>query len=409
MTDDLSMDAVILGGGAAGLWLLDELVRAGFSTLLLEAHELGSGQTIASQGIIHGGLKYTLSGLLTPSARAISRMPMVWRRCLASEAKPDLSATRLRAQYCYLWRTASLKSRLAMIGARAGLQVEPVQLAHDQRPAVLAQCPGTVARLDEQVIDPASFLTDLSWQHRLRILKIDAEHGLEYAPGSTLGNVEVLRLINPETGRPLDVRARSVILTAGAGNAALRERMGLNAAAMQRRPLHMVMVRGPGECLPTLNGHCVDGAQTRVTITTAQDINGRQIWQIGGQLSEDGVVMEPRQLVEHAQEELRHVLPGVELSGGGGEIEWATYRVDRAESASGGKRPDDAAVIQQGNTITIWPTKLALAPDLFHRVRPMLGEPSGSESEAIPELSDWPRPMVALPPWETATQWFDEH
>src|SRR5215510_15615387 len=115
MTSPLSLDVVIFGGGAAGLWLLDELARAGFAALLLEAHELGSGQTIASQGIIHGGLKYTLSGLLTPSARAISQMPTIWRRCLAGEAKPDLSYTRLRAEYCHLWRTTSLRSRLAMI------------------------------------------------------------------------------------------------------------------------------------------------------------------------------------------------------------------------------------------------------------------------------------------------------
>ena len=52
MTHPLPIEVVIFGGGAAGLWLLDELVRAGRSTLLLEAHELGSGQTIASQGII---------------------------------------------------------------------------------------------------------------------------------------------------------------------------------------------------------------------------------------------------------------------------------------------------------------------------------------------------------------------
>ena len=84
-----SADLVIFGGGAAGLWLLDEAVRRGLDALLLEAHELGSGQTVASQGIIHGGLKYTLSGLLTPSAKAIAEMPVIWRRCLAGEQEPD--------------------------------------------------------------------------------------------------------------------------------------------------------------------------------------------------------------------------------------------------------------------------------------------------------------------------------
>jgi hypothetical protein len=291
-----------------------------------------------------------------------------------------------------------------MIGARAGLQVEPVRLAKDARPVALAQCPGTVARLDEQVIDPASFLADLSWQHRLRILKIDAEHGLEFASSSASGTVDVVKLINPETGGSLDVRTRIVILTAGAGNEMLRKVVGLPSKAMQRRQLHMVMVRGPEELLPALNGHCVDGAKTRVTITTAQDINGRRVWQIGGQIAEDGVSMEPNQLVEHAREELRQVLPGIELTSG--DIEWATYRVDRAEATFGGKRPDDATVKQEENIISVWPTKLALAPDLYHRVAPMLGEPNGTSKH---DVSDWPRPVVALPPWETATQWFNAH
>jgi hypothetical protein len=291
-----------------------------------------------------------------------------------------------------------------MIGARAGLQVEPVQLAKDARPAALAQCPGTVARLDEQVIDPASFLADLSWQHRLRILKIDVEHGLEFSSNGESGTVDVLKLINPDSGGSLDIQPRNVILTAGAGNETLRRMIGLPAKAMQRRPLHMVMVRGSESALPLLNGHCVDGAKTRVTITTAQDINGRRIWQVGGQIAEDGAGMEPQQLVEHAREEMRQVLPGVELATG--DIEWATYRVDRAEATAGGKRPDDATVMNEGNVITGWPTKLALAPDLYHRVAPMLGEPS---SRSMDGLSDWPRPVVALPPWETATQWFNAH
>ena len=56
MTNGMELDVVIFGGGAAGLWLLDVLREAGFGVLLLEADRLGTGQTIASQGIIHGGL-----------------------------------------------------------------------------------------------------------------------------------------------------------------------------------------------------------------------------------------------------------------------------------------------------------------------------------------------------------------
>lgn len=82
----LRLDVVIFGGGGAGLWLLDELARRGHQTLLLEAHELGGGQTVNSQGIIHGGFKYSLDGLLSASARATRAMPDLWRRCLAGAA-----------------------------------------------------------------------------------------------------------------------------------------------------------------------------------------------------------------------------------------------------------------------------------------------------------------------------------
>lgn len=413
MPDTIPLDAVIFGGGAAGLWLLDELHRAGRSTLLLEAHELGSGQTIASQGIIHGGLKYTLSGLFTPSAKAISEMPAIWRRCLAGETKPDLSSTRLRADYCHLWRTTSLASRLAMIGARAGLRVSPVSLQSHERPLALADCPGVVARLDEQVIEPASMINNLREQHRARILKIDADHGLEFECCKS-GVVDVIKLINPQTGDPLDLRSRIVIFAAGAGNAGLCSMAGLSSPAMQRRPLHMVMIRGAmrergRNELPLLNGHCVDGSATRVTITTTRDYSDRIIWQVGGRIAEAGVNKSPRELVTHARNELEAVLPSVEYS----DLEWSTYRVDRAEPATGrGARPDDAHAMREGNVIIAWPTKLALVPEMARRAMVLIPEAKEAKEQAnagafdVNVVVNWPQPIVALPPWETVPTWF---
>ena len=61
----LPIDTLIFGAGVAGLWLLDELLRAGRDAWLIESRALGAGQTVASQGIIHGGLKYTLAGAMT--------------------------------------------------------------------------------------------------------------------------------------------------------------------------------------------------------------------------------------------------------------------------------------------------------------------------------------------------------
>jgi hypothetical protein len=211
-------------------------------------------------------------------------------------------------------------------------------------------------------------------------------------------------LINPDTGEPLDVRAGTTVLAAGAGNAALRSMLGLPDDAMQRRPLHMVLARGD---LPVLNGHCVDGAATRVTITTARDFEERVIWQIGGQLAERGVTMQPDELAAHAQRELGEALPGRSWHG----VEWGTYRVDRAEPRTrGGLRPEESFASRDGAVITAWPTKLALVPQLAARIRALLpSTPDPVPSPHTAALRDWPRPTVALPPWETITTWFSDH
>lgn len=391
-------EVVIFGGGVAGLWTLDVLVRRGFQALLLEANGLGHGQTVASQGIIHGGLKYALQGLLTPAAQEIREMPLVWRSCLAGQSLPDLSLTRMRAQSCSLWRTDSVKSRLGMVAAKWFLRVSPRELPRSEWPEALARCPGTVTALDEQVLSPASLMESLSRPHRDRILKVDADAGCEFI---TEGNVHVSAVVlrNPQTAEPLEIHANTILLAAGGGNAKLRAQLGLSETAMQRRPLQMVMVRGD---LPVLNGHCIDANKTRVTITSDVDSSGRTVWQVGGQVSEVGVSMDTAALLGHARAEVRAAIPGINLC----NTEWATYRIDRAEGATGqGLRPDSVQVLREGNVITAWPTKLALAPRLAEVIAGGLGEPSSESTLDLNSLRDWPRPAVALPPWETCTTW----
>ena len=45
---------------------------------LLETGTIGGGQTIGAQGIIHGGIKYALTGQASRASEAISRMPEIW-------------------------------------------------------------------------------------------------------------------------------------------------------------------------------------------------------------------------------------------------------------------------------------------------------------------------------------------
>ena len=97
-----SVDSVIIGGGIAGVWLLRLLSQNGYNAILLEQDALGSGQTLSSQGMIHGGLKYALSGLLSKESEAIAEMPRRWKQCLYSKnGEIDLRKVTLLSQDYY--------------------------------------------------------------------------------------------------------------------------------------------------------------------------------------------------------------------------------------------------------------------------------------------------------------------
>jgi hypothetical protein len=160
----------------------------------------------------------------------------------------------------------------------------------------------------------------------------------------------------------------------------------------------MVMARGR---LPELFGHCVGGAKPRITVTSARDSAGRTVWQIGGQIAEDGVKMDVPQLVKHAAAEMRECIPGLDLSG----VQISTYRIDRAEAATGtGQRPDDVHLVREKNVLTVFPTKLALAPRLAQRVMETLNVQRSTSNVQLPKQMQ--EPEIALPPWEREGQWF---
>ncbi len=394
----MQIDVLIVGGGAAGLWLLDELHCRGFGVLLAEAKALGAGQTIASQGIIHGGIKYTLGGLFNRSAESIREMPERWRASLGGRMAPDLQEAKLLSSCCHLWRTESLASRAGLVGAKLALRTPVERVDRTDRPPALIGCPGEVLRVEEPVLDVRSLLGVFARRHGSRMVQVRGDAAVSFSRSGT-GRITAVTLQHPTENRTLTMEPRFVVLTAGEGNAKLRERLGLAPDTMQRRRLHMVMARGS---LPMLYGHCVDGARTRVTITSVKNGRGVTVWQIGGQLAEDGVRMSVEELVSRARDELNKVLPGVDF----GDVEWATYAIDRAEGRTGsGVRPEDVVVIREDSVITAWPTKLALVPRLASLVADEIGYRSSDSNRTVAAPDDWPRPDVAQAPWEGNVTW----
>ncbi|MCY1284635.1 putative FAD-dependent oxidoreductase [compost metagenome] len=387
MAESLSTDVLILGGGIAGLWLNARLRKQGFATLLVENASLGGGQSVKSQGIIHGGAKYALHGALTGASEAIAEMPRRWREALAGQGELDLAGVRLLSDAHYLWSPGTLAGNLTSFFASKAVRGRVDQVKGDDLPPALQhpKFKGKVYRLAELVLDVPSLiarLADLAGDGLLAAREVE--------PLQEDGQLTGLRI----DGR--EVRAQRIVLSAGAGNQALLEALGLSQPAMQCRPLHMVMLKAPS--LKPLYAHCLGGGpKPRITVTSHPAADGQWVWYLGGDLAEaDGVARNEAEQIAAAEQELRQLLPWVDLSA----AQWATLRVDRAEPAQSGLvRPDNAFLSEQGSLLVGWPTKLALAPDFADRVLAAF-ERDGLRPAAHPPLPNLPRPPVAQPVWE---------
>ncbi|RTZ76241.1 MAG: hypothetical protein DSZ00_00320 [Gammaproteobacteria bacterium] len=381
----MNLDLLIFGGGIAGLWTLLRARQAGYSVLLLESRALGGVQSIASQGIIHGGTKYALTGRLSEAARAIGEMPGRWRACLEGKGELNLSPVRLLSPHQYLWSSGSLASGLAgFFGSRA-MRSRAHAVPRNQLPPPFDQAEfhGALYRLDEPVLDTASLMATL----------VEQAGGLcsLYAPGELSFGAESVRVGDRE------LKPRHILLAAGAGNARLLESLGLRHPKMQRRPLHMVMAAG---ALPPVYAHAMEAsANPRITITSHPLAGGEWVWYLGGNLAERGVDRSPAEQIRVTRRELGELLPWLDLSG----LKWATLKIDRAEVATpGGRRPDDAFLGREGRVLVTWPTKLAFAPRVADRVLEALSDsaPSGSPVAGLP----LERAPLAPLPWEVV-QW----
>lgn len=389
MSQTLSTDVLIVGGGVAGLWLNARLRAKGYATLLVECESLGGGQSVKSQGIIHGGAKYALHGALTGASEAIADMPRRWREALDGNGELDLSGVRLLSDAHYLWSPGTLAGNLTSFFASKAVRGRVDQVKGEQLPPALQhpKFKGKVYRLAELVVDVPSLIARLAELAGDSLLAADAIEPL-HENGQLVGlHVD---------GR--EIRAQRIVLSAGRGNADLLASLDVPQPAQQLRPLHMVMVKGPS--LKPLYAHCLGGGpKPRITVTSHPSADGEWVWYLGGDLAEaDGVARDEAAQIEAARKELSQLLPWIDLS----TAQWATLRVERAEPAQSGLvRPDNAFLSDQGALLVGWPTKLALAPDFADRVLSHL-ERDGIRPAAHPALPELPRPVIGRTAWEAA-------
>ena len=314
------MDAAIVGGGISGLWLANLLVGRGFSVVICEARGVGGLQTLASQGIVHGGTKYALGGTGT-LAGALTEMPDRWRACLGGTGDIDLRGVSVLAE------------------------TVAIHIGDD------------TVEVDDFVLDVPSLVGRLARPIAGRIVATTV------LPDSLVGNGSNVARIELDT---CTIHARVYVLAAGTGNTPFAQQVGISPTAMRHRPLRQTIVRLRESA--DVYAHWMSspqGAEPTLTVTSHGSLLS-----IGGTVADAGANRDQATQIVLVRDLLRRAFPDIDVDG----ARFDTFVAVRAEPASDAIRDlPDAYVARHGNCLLCLPVKLSLAPRLGDLVLAELG------------------------------------
>ena len=324
----IETDITLFGGGIAGLYLLNLLQQLGYQCILLENNKLGYQQTLQAQGIIHGGLKYALTGALSSESDATAKMPDRWRKLLKGEGTVPLPHTQVISNAHYMWSSGKVGSGFTTFFASKMLRGRIKKLSASDYPPVF-QAPsfkGHIYRLSDFVLDTSSLLEDLLAPCRDRVIATDSGFAPRFEKNGN-GNI-TSATVRLKDGSSKKIKSQRFIFCAGEGNGPLIEQAKLDQPSMQIRPLHMLMIKHQ---LPyDLFAHCIGtGSKPRVTITTHRTEDGYRVWYMGGDIAESGIDRDSEAQIKAGKKELHNLFPWLDFS----DAQWASFMINRAEQS----------------------------------------------------------------------------
>lgn len=368
-------DIIIYGGGIAGLWMLARLRQMGYDALLLEKNALGGGQSIASQGILHSGVKYALAGKISKLAKAISEMPEIWRGALKGKGPVDLSGAVIASERQYLLIPKGITGGVTKSLTQKALGKSVKEIPPKKWPQNIKDngFTGTLIDMQELVLDIPSVIKALAEPYKNYIRKGDEKS---------------------------KITAKAYIYSCAAGNHDIaKDQKHDKDLQTQKRPLVMGMMRNaPFEVF----AHLVGPSEKPVaTITTHKDKDGNLIWYIGGQAAERVIDSKPEDTYKAARKAFTRYFPALDTSG----MEWGSLAIDRVEGRSqkDGWLPDAPCIHQSDNAYYCWPTKLTFAPLLADMMIERLEKDGITPSHTQSTWNDMPEAPFADPPWNTVT------
>jgi glycine/D-amino acid oxidase-like deaminating enzyme len=403
----VDVDVLLIGGGAQGLWLLNDLSKRQYRTVLLERAELGGGQTCHSHGLIHRGHYYDDIDMMI----ILNTAAQFWEAFVDERGISKLNPSRALAgfgpgtaveRHTYFWNTA-------------GLRFDPCP----QEPDVLVD--GKVKHLfetEEFSLDPSEVIAGLARDVDHATYKLDdSEDALGFVhDGNTIERVQA-RL----SGQDVEFAPRYVVLCAGVGNRGLLAKLGRDTNPGQDTPVqaarknHMMVLRGDHLPMMTAVFPIRGGLQGVFLCPRTDATTGQPVWLASDHnslpfpMTADGgsdVDSKPSEdWVKRMLISLRATAPGVFAERDRDDLELAVYTGPTSERNFGvGQHMTDLFIDPLGfeNALTIWPTKLTMTPfasNVTTRfIRPKVPDASGEWPRVDREVTA-PPPAVAPEMW----------
>lgn len=343
----INVDVLILGSGVQGLWLLNDLIRAGYSALLIERDSIGGDQTLHSHGFIHQGIGYPHCHHLSDFQRAAEH----WRRFVS--ASEDL-VSHTSAHVGFVGLANSLLWEDHWQKARLSYKVEEIPKQF---------CGSTLRKL---------YRTDEFAVHLVRLIERLCEPVREFI---VHGEVKQIRAVNGQVtdmtaaigARSFRIHPQSVVLAAGEGNAQLISQIdGLDHStpAHHLRKSHVVVVRGQSLLEPI--NLLIPDIWLFVVSQTGDD--GHPVWLLTSDVDKayDGQSGPDADAIQRTVAKLRCFDPALFSRTNVSKMEWGAYVGLKVEPDS---NPDGPPPLQWciksfglANLFAVWPTKLTFAP-----------------------------------------------
>lgn len=369
----MKIDALIIGGGMAGLWTLAILRARGYGAVLLDIGALGGMQTLTSQGIIHGNPRYSLTAP-PDSQDVIQAVSTRWRDALRGHGEVNLRDAHILCANQYLWTADSLGGRFGgfMLSRRLGGHLEKCS-AEAYPPFLPRDFRGHCYTLNAAVLDIPSVLQTIAQQYAPWIL-------------SDCFWKEDGRYVNVLCGGAMHrFLPRRIIYTAGRANGEL------TGIAQQTLPLRMAALRVP-KAAPDIFGHHLDGSNSSgVTITTHREKHCK-IYYLGGASAEEGAHHSENEYIAHMRATLLKALPWLNKAWFTDDA-FHTFTIERVAGEQEEKGIYEPVILQRARKLIAWPGKLTFAPLLAERLFALLPPANDNpdfQSGQIPRIGSYP-------------------